>query len=109
MTDSFPPDDPLRLKLNRETGRMHWHELLRFFASGLVVTVDSTLDLVEVAIAFSKDDKAQVEAWLHAQKIAKATDARASDWTATDPQLWTVVVRPWILVQLEKPSKAGLH
>ncbi len=100
---NMPATDPLRLKLNRETARMHWHELLRYFASGLVVVVDDALDLIEVAVAFSEDDKTSVERWLTTQQVAKATDAQAEAWLAQDPQLWTVVVRPWILVQREKP------
>lgn len=100
--------DPLRLKLNRETARMHWHELLRYFASGLVVVVGDGLDLIEVAVAFTEDDKTSVEHWLAAHQVAKATDAQAEEWLAQNAQLWTVVVRPWILVQREKPNAAAL-
>ena len=105
MSDSPPRPaqlDSLRLELNRETARMHWHELLRYFASGLVVVVDDCLDLIEVAVAFTKDDKSLVETWLDANQVLKATDAQAAEWLAADRQLWTVVVRPWILVQKEK-------
>ena len=103
MPDLDLAADALRLKVNRETARMHWHELLRYFASGLVVIVDNRLDLIDVAVAFTNDDKAAVEGWMHAQHIAKATDAQAAAWLEQDRQMWTVVVRPWILVQMEKP------
>ncbi|MBC7575705.1 MAG: DUF2288 family protein [Herminiimonas sp.] len=106
MSSSMPPADALRLKLNQETARMYWEELQRFFAAGLVVVVDNTLDLIEVAVAFTNDDRASVEAWMSQQKIAKATDADAAAWLAQAAQLWTVVVRPWILVQKEKPTTA---
>lgn len=104
MTDALSPSDSLRLKLNRETARMPWQELLRYFASGLVVVVDDHLDLIEVAVAFTNDDTATVAAWMHAAQIAKATDAQAAEWLQADAQLWTVVVRPWILVQRQKPT-----
>lgn len=107
MTDLLPMSDDLRLKLNRETARMHWHELLRHFASGMVVVVDDGLDLIEVAVAFSDDDKQAVAGWMQGQQVAKATDAQAAAWLETERQLWAVVVRPWILVQLEKPSAAA--
>lgn len=97
--------DPLRLKLNRETARMHWHELLRYFASGLVVVVDDRLDLIEVAVAFTNDDKELVETWMNGNQVHKATDAQAAEWLDADQQLWTVVVRPWILVQKQKPDQ----
>lgn len=111
MPDTIPTststqaDDPLRLKLNRETARLHWHELLRHFATGSVVVVDDRLDLIEVAVAFSNDDKAQVAAWMSAAQVAKATDAQAAQWLEAEAQLWTTVVRPWILVQLKKPEQ----
>ncbi len=98
------PTDPLRLKLNSETARIHWNELLRYFASGLVVVVDDALDLIDVAVAFTEDDKVSVAHWLTAQRVSKATDAQAEAWLEHNPQLWTVVVRPWILVQREKPT-----
>lgn len=101
------PTDPLRQKLNRETARLHWHELLRHFASGAVVVIDNELDLIEVAVAFTEDDKASVEAWILAQRVCKATDALAAQWLQVNQQLWTVVVRPWILVQRERPSRVA--
>jgi hypothetical protein len=103
MSTPTLPADALRLKLNHETARMHWEELQRFFAAGLVVVVDNTLDLIEVAVAFTNDDRPAVEAWMGQQKVAKASDADAAAWLAQSAQLWTVVVRPWILVQKEKP------
>ena len=105
MSTPTPMTDPLRLKLNRETARLHWHELLRHFAAGSVVVVDDRLDLIEVAVAFSKDDKAQVAVWMSTAQVARASDAQAAQWLAAEAQLWTTVVRPWILVQLKKPEQ----
>lgn len=108
MPSTFDPTDPLRVKLNAETARLHWHELLRHFASGLVVLVHDGLDLIEVAVAFTNDDKRAVEQWLQAGQVAKASDAQAAAWLESDARMWTVVVRPWILVQMQKPgSHAG--
>ncbi|MBC7413794.1 MAG: DUF2288 family protein [Herminiimonas sp.] len=106
MTTNFDPDETPRLKLNREAARMYWHELLRYFASGLVVVVDDRLDLIDVAVAFTEDDRASVEIWMTQQQLAKATDAQAAAWLEADQQLWAVVVRPWVLVQREKPQPA---
>ena len=43
-------DVELRQKVNRETARLPWSELMRHFASGNVVWVADELDLVEVAV-----------------------------------------------------------
>jgi hypothetical protein len=92
-------DDILRANLNRETARIAWKELLRFFAAGTVIAVSEELDLVEVAIQISNDNKAQIEQWMIEKRIGKVSDAQAKDWLETDADLWAVVVRPWILVQ----------
>jgi hypothetical protein len=92
-------NDILRAELNRETARISWTELLRFFAAGAVIAVSEELDLIEVAIQISNDDKAQVEEWMIEKRVDKVSDAQAKDWLETDAALWTVVVRPWILVQ----------
>ena len=109
MPSTFDPTDPLRAKLNSETARLAWHELLRHFAAGLVVLVDDALDLIEVAVAFTNDDRRAVEAWMLEGRVAKASDAQAAAWLDADASMWTVVVRPWILVQLKKPvSDVGI-
>lgn len=107
MPSTFDPTDPLRVKLNAETARLHWHELLRYFAAGLVVLVDDGLDLIEVAVAFTNDDKHAVEQWMLAGHVAKASDAQAAAWLEADARMWTVVVRPWIMVQVRKPGDAA--
>ncbi|CAL63472.1 Conserved hypothetical protein [Herminiimonas arsenicoxydans] len=101
---TLPQDQQLlHAKLNMETSQIAWAELLRYFAGGLVVVVADDMDLVEVAARFTIDDKVLVEQWLNAGKIAKATDAQASQWLEADAMLWTVVARPWVLVQEKKP------
>jgi hypothetical protein len=95
-------DDLLRAALNGETSRLPWTELLRFFAAGTVLAVSDGLDLVEVAVCIANDDKTAVAQWLAENRIGKVTDAQASAWLEADAALWTVVVKPWILVQQEK-------
>jgi hypothetical protein len=95
-------DDLLRAALNGETSRLPWTELLRFFAAGTVLAVSDGLDLVEVAVCIANDDKTAVAQWLAESRIGKVTDAQASAWLEADAALWTVVVKPWILVQQEK-------
>jgi hypothetical protein len=92
----------LRAKINGETSRMPWKELERFFASGVVIAVSSDLDLVEVAYCVASDDKEAVAKWMAENRIGRVSDAQASAWMQSDASLWTVVVKPWILVQPEK-------
>ncbi len=94
------PQEIFRAKVNLETSRIAWKELQRFFASGVAVVVDAELDLVEVALQFSKDNKAQVERWLLTGKVGKVSDKQAAAWVEADADMWAVVVSPWVLVQI---------
>jgi hypothetical protein len=104
MTQTNQQNDLLRAKLNLETSQLPWQELLRYFAAGTVIAVSNDLDLVDVAVHISNDDKASVARWMAQGRIAKVSDAQANAWLEADIALWTVVVRPWILVQQEKAS-----
>ena len=92
-------NDELRAKINAETGKIGWKELERHFARGVVITVDGSLDLVEVAARFAEDDRAKVERWLTSGKVRRTTPEDAQHWADNDPDLWSVVVAPWVLVQ----------
>lgn len=99
-------DTELRMKINMETARLPWSELLRHFAQGTVVYVSEELDLVDVAVRISHDDKDSIAKWMGEGKLGKVTDVQAQTWTASDAQLWTCVVSPFVLVQ---PEKKKLH
>ena len=88
-----------KAKLNLETARMDWKELERFFAGGTLLSVSEELDIVEVAHRMSVDDKAAIEGWLNAKQLGQVSDDQAVAWQEKNAELWTVVVRPWILVQ----------
>lgn len=107
-----PPAGPagdllLRAKLHGETATAPWRELQRFFAQGAVVAVAPGLDLVEVGLAMSQDRADLFQDWLAAGQVALATDAQAKAWLAADAHLWTLVVKPWILVQELGQMSAG--
>jgi hypothetical protein len=95
-------DTELRSKINRETARLPWAELERHFAQGTVVYVGPELDLVDVAVRISHDDKDSIARWMAAGQIGKVTDLQAQAWTEGQAELWTSVVSPFVLVQQEK-------
>ena len=65
--------------------------------------VAASLDLVEVAYAFSQDLKTQVQLWLQQGLVDRVNDSQAAVWFEQKADLWAVVVSPWVLVQ----DKAG--
>ncbi|MBE7376799.1 DUF2288 domain-containing protein [Pseudomonas lopnurensis] len=105
MTDDA---STLYAKLLGETAAITWQELQPFFARGALLQVASDFDLVEVACAVAEDDRAKVAAWLTGGQLSKLEVEQAQDWQERDPDLWAVVVAPWVLVQ-ERGQRPALH
>ena len=98
----------LYAKLLVETAAISWQELQPFFARGALLWVDGRQDLVVVAEALASNDQTKVKQWMEQGVLGKLEDGQAEDLLARDPQLWAVVVAPWVLVQ-EKASVVALH
>ena len=96
----------LKAKLNLETAQVAWTELQRFFAQGSVIWVDESLDLIEVAQLVAQDDTETVRAWMEDKLLAPVRVEQAKCWLSEDTWLWSVVVRPLILVQEITDSKS---
>jgi hypothetical protein len=93
------PIDVLKARLNTETAKIGWSEIQRFFAKGQVFVVASKLDLIDTAAKMINDEKSSIKEWLEQGLILQATINDAKRWNENDPDLWAVVVAPWILVQ----------
>jgi hypothetical protein len=89
-------------ELHLQTARINWQELETHFARGVLIRVDSDLDLVQVATCFANDDKLSVEVWINEGKVEHLGMHDAKDWGERDPELWAVVVAPWVVVQERK-------
>lgn len=89
----------LRQKLNRETARIAWTELARFYAQGAVVEVSCEHDLVEVAAMLAEDNSAKIASLMNSGGLTRVADQRASQWQEGQSSVWAVVVAPWVLVQ----------
>ncbi|HEY4296362.1 MAG TPA: DUF2288 domain-containing protein [Paraburkholderia sp.] len=99
MTDSDATPSPLYAKLLGETARIDWQDLERFFAQGKLLSVARDLDLVSVAEAIASDDKDCVSAWLSSGLLERMPAGMAADYGQRKPELWAVVVAPWVCVQ----------
>ena len=97
--DADKLDTLLRQDIHAETARIPWKDLQRFFAGGKVIQVAAGLDLVDVALQFSADNRSAVENWIARGLIAHVSDQQARRWIDTDASVWAVVVKPWVLVQ----------
>ena len=89
----------LKVKLNLETARLPWSDLARYFAGGRLVRVAADMDLLAVAKAVAEDRSAVVSGWLEDGLVRRVSDDEARRWHETQATLWTVVIKPWVLVQ----------
>lgn len=96
-----------RARINGETAKIAWHELQRFFAQGNAVAVSPQLDLVEVALQMARDNSKQLEVWLSEGRVGLVSDAQAQEWLDANALMWSVVVKPWVLVQPLLRSDTG--
>lgn len=99
--------DVLRANINSETSQISWSELQRFFAGGWLIYVSSTTNLLDVAVAFSLDDKDKVSKWLTSGEVAKVSDEQAKQWHEKNATFWSTVVKPWVLVQPVTDSESS--
>lgn len=82
-----------------QTAKIPFSELQRYFAAGKILVIADGIDLIDVAVAFAKDEAGLIESYLQQARIAQASDAQAQQWLSAQQVLWAVVVDPWVLVQ----------
>ncbi|WP_428240993.1 DUF2288 domain-containing protein [Gynuella sp.] len=100
MTENEPTTHDLDIAvLNREAAKISWRELQVFFASGKTIYVSPDLDLLEVAVALKRDDADKVRHWQSEGMVGVVTDEQALEWYQADSLLWSVVIKPFVLVQ----------
>lgn len=86
-------------KVAKYTGDVDWSYLTPHFKSGAMIYVDPTLDLKEVAKAFTEDDKAKVTAWMKSADLVKPSAPHAAWWEYDKTRFMAVVVNPFVLAQ----------
>ncbi|MBN3813023.1 DUF2288 domain-containing protein [Paraburkholderia sp. Ac-20347] len=98
QNDNATPS-PLYAKLLGETAKIDWQDLERFFAQGKLLSVARDLDLVSVAEAIANDEGTRVTQWLSSGLVQRMQAETAADFADRKPELWAVVVSPWVCVQ----------
>ncbi|MDV9032027.1 DUF2288 domain-containing protein [Pseudomonas sp. RAC1] len=91
----------LYAKLLGETAIIEWSALERFWAKGDLIWVDPTLDLIAVAQAMAENRSDLVAAWREQGAVAAVDAEQALDMQTRNPQIWAVVVSPFILIQVK--------
>ena len=101
MQEYQDPDITGEAKINLETATIAWRELLRFFAAGQCIYVAPELDLVAVAHHIAEDNAASIKSWMEQGLVGQVSDSQAAQWLDSEAVVWSVVIKPWVLVQPE--------
>lgn len=97
----------LRDELAASMGPIEMSDLTAHITRDAVIVVDGSLDLLTVAEAVAKDDKARVSDWISRALIGKPTLETIERWSKTPPPvLVSVVVQPFVLVREEAQPAA---
>lgn len=99
-------DEPSTLyaKLLGETAQIEWKALERFWAKGDLIWVDPSLDLIEVAQAMAENRAETIALWLNAGTVCPVTAGQALDLQTREPEIWAVVVQPFIVIQVRQAA-----
>jgi len=95
----------VRAHLAQQIHRVDWKPLAPHAKRGGLVMVAPELDLLEVGVAVAEDNGAQVQRWMEAQQLRRATEAQTQTWGEGAEERFTVlIVQPYVLVQRDPDS-----
>jgi hypothetical protein len=101
--ESRPPQpthlDALTRQLVAQTAPLNWSDLARQYASGRLLGVARSLDLIVVGKAMHHDDSDQLVAWLKNKLVYTIDERQAIKWQRIDACFWTVVIAPFVVIQ----------
>ncbi len=96
MSDA-PPSDEGQNELP-QLDQADWAWLKPHAERDMLILVDRSLDLMVVAQAVARDEKAQVAEWITRRLIAKPTPEQLAEWEAERRFLFSIV-QPFVLAQ----------
>lgn len=88
-----------KTKILEETAKVVWKQIELFYAKGVMISVSEELDLIQVAHNLSIDNTEKIDQWIKDGLLLRSFDEQASVWAKSEEAIWTVVVKPWVLVQ----------
>ncbi len=86
-------------KLEKYSGDVEWSYLKPHYETNSLVYVDPTLDLKNAGLAFTNDNKEQVQAWLKSGDLVQPCDLHVEYWLESKTRFNAMIVRPFVLAQ----------
>ncbi len=92
--DGLTPEE----RLEKYSGPVSYDYLLGPLRNGVLVQVHEALDLTQVGLAFIRDDKRSVQAWLDEELLVRMTEETFEKREGAEAYR-AVVVSPFVLVR----------
>jgi hypothetical protein len=97
-------EPPMRKQLAGTMGRVFFSDLRAHVARGVVVVVDGSIDLLDVAEALATNDTVRVDAWIGRNLLTKPTLEQLDRWSRIADARWdSLVVAPFVLIWEHPP------
>lgn len=89
-----------RDELIREKIEADWASLRAHLERGGLVVVDSSLDIIDVALKVADDDAATIGQWISNGVLTKPSAVQITHWDADKQKCFNMlIVSPYILIQ----------
>jgi len=93
-------DPSVAAKLRQECGLVDWRILKPHYERGALIIVREGLDIITAGVQVAVDNTATVAQWIEDQMLIKPTAAQAEDWEQRNLSFRSVVVAPFVLIQV---------
>ena len=91
---------PSREELTLLLDEADWGCLRAHLARGGLIFINSSLDLIDVAINITCDNTDIIEKWITDDKIGKPTEDQINSWDDDKQKLFAMlIVSPYVLIQ----------
>ena len=94
----------MRKQLAETMGRVFFSDLRAHVARGIVVVVDPSIALLDVAEALATNDTSLVDGWIGKNLLTKPTLEQLDRWSRITDARWdSLVVAPFVLIWEHPP------
>jgi len=96
------------LKASEQFDNIQWQWLKNHHDQGLLILVDTALELPDVEQRIAADDTATVKAWMASHLIARPTAEQCASWDNEPARLFSMmIVQPFVLIQELSPEQSN--
>jgi len=93
-------DQHIADKLKQECGIVDWRTLKPHYERDAVIIVREGLDIIDAGVQIAADNSDTVGRWIADEALVKPTSKQAGSWERRNPNFRSVVIAPFVLIQM---------